>query len=154
LEAEIKRSALQAPASAPFEPHVTLYHPIDLNTAINTIISHIETCCETITGELRLDINSAQTGTSYYQSILAAVQQHDGLDVLRRRCEQIFGSLEKPYFPHLSLKYGEMDDAVRTRLATQSDMPCSIVIRGVTLMRLEGTVEAWKEVAFIPFKHT
>lgn len=148
---EITRLAQLDPVSPIFEPHVTLYHPIPLDRPTDSIIDTVKECIAGMPGEVRLSVKSAQTGTSYYQSILAAIQRHDELEALRRRCEQAFGPLEKPYFAHLSLKYCDGDQEVRSKIAAQSNLACEIAIRGVALMRLDGIVNEWQEVAFCPF---
>ena len=152
LANEIQRLAAFEPRSTPFIPHVTLYHPIALNSPVETIIDTISACLTGMPDELRLRLRPAQTGNSFYQSVLAAVDTHDALLSLQSRCEAAFGSLGKEYFPHLSLKYGDIDPDRRTAIAAQSMSAAQeVTVRGVTLMRLDGTVGEWQEVAFVPF---
>jgi hypothetical protein len=139
------------PTSPHFEPHVTLYHPIALDHELDMLISKLSDICLQMPNELRLNINTAETGTSYYQSVLAAVQRHGALALLRRLCEQTFGPLDKPFFAHLSLKYGDMDQHLRSSIAAQSDIPCPLVIEGITIMRLVGPVGSWERMRFIRF---
>ncbi len=69
-----------------------------------------------------------------------------------RRARQAFPELRgKPFTPHLSLVYGDRDDALARRIiAADPAPPARFLARELAVVRTEGPVEDWRELLRLP----
>ena len=145
------------PESPAFDPHVTLLHPISKSIPIEKITTTLQNIAQSLdlrAKPLWLNLGPAQGGTFYYQSVLAPVnlKSDDTLSGLRSACEEAFDLKNlKPYFPHLSLLYGDLSSERRDELAkTVTDagkLPTSLTIKEILVVDCTGVTKDWKTVA-------
>ena len=146
------------PDSPAFEPHITLLHPVDISTPIESITTTLQNIAQSLdlrAKPLWLNLKPAQRGTFYYQSVLAPVEANETLTALRSACEDAFEwKGDKPYFPHLSLLYGDISTERREELAkTVQDgqsLPGMVTIEEILVVDCTGTTKDWKTVASVP----
>lgn len=148
------------PDSPAFDPHITLQHPISKSIPIETITTTLQNIAQSLDlrgKSLWLNLGPAQGGTFYYQSVLAPVnlKLEDTLSALRSACEEAFELKNaKPYFPHLSLLYGDLSSERRDELAkTVNDagkLPASVTIKEILVVDCTGVTKDWKTVASVP----
>ncbi|WVN86610.1 allantoinase [Cryptococcus depauperatus CBS 7841] len=121
----IKALAEGEPLSPIFEPHITLFHPIPITESTEKIENTIREVVVKNSVELAnffLKLLPAQSGTSYYQSVLAPVKPTPTLLALRQECVEAFASQPIPdYFPHLSLFYGDKAQERREEIAAEAN---------------------------------
>lgn len=142
-----------------FSPHITLFHPISIDTPIDDITERIHECIQRAglkDKKLPLSLNPAQSGTHYYQSVLSPVASspRDSLSSLRKAIEAAFEwKSDKPFFPHLSLLYGDLSKERRDDLAdkvnTEMALPKDIEIREIAIVDCTGTADQWRTVGTI-----
>lgn len=142
------------PDSPAFDPHITLLHPIPKSTPIESITTTLQNIAQQLdlrAKPLWLNLKPAQAGTFYYQSVLAPVAPNDTLSALRAACEDAFEWKNgKPYFPHLSLLYGDLSTERRDELAqTVRDPPESVTIKEILVVDCTGVAKDWKTVATV-----
>jgi hypothetical protein len=107
--------------------------------------------------QLRLHLDPAQQGNKYFQCVLSPVKHAPELSALRGACERAFGiKPAEPYFPHLSLVYGELEEGRRREIAQQvnegAGVPSSLEIVAIQIVRMEGPVEDWQVVGSVPLR--
>lgn len=101
--------------------------------------------------ELSLRVKGSEAGSTYYQCVLAAIEFSPALLQLREGCENTWGKIEKPYYPHLSLLYGDLGRDRREELAgSVQGLPASVQIREIAVVRCVGTAEDWTVEASVP----
>ncbi|KAK8861247.1 hypothetical protein IAR55_002066 [Kwoniella newhampshirensis] len=158
-------------ASPTFVPHITLLHPISTSIPVDEIKATLRSAIEKAKssssttaqspssnpspdskslfhGPLRL--KPAQSGSKYYQSVLAPVHPTPPLLALRKQVQEAFGLNELPdYFPHLSLLYGELTQERRDELAKVANdrgFKDEVEVEDVVIVDSEGVPEGWKMV--------
>ena len=156
LDALIKGVAKHQHNSPSFEPHITLWYPIAITTSpeeIVTALRDIVSQWKSQTGAdkpgLPLELGDPQTGEYYYQCVLAPVQPTDALLALRRIVEAKWGPTTKEYFPHLSLMYGDVEEAEREKVAHElqaANVPRSITCSMIAVVDSRGPADQWKIV--------
>ncbi|KAI9635390.1 2',3'-cyclic-nucleotide 3'-phosphodiesterase [Dioszegia hungarica] len=144
-----------SPASPNFLPHVTLYGSIDLSTEPSVIRKHLEAIiAQSRQSEpLRLPVLSPSTGEAFFQCILAPVEPVEPLLKLQSRCEEVWGR-KSPYFPHVSLKYGDIGAERREEIAERAreeSLPEMVAVRGISIVRCVGMADQWEVVDVVPF---
>ena len=156
LHTIIQNLASSEPNSPIFLPHITLFHPIapltnlsDLSTVKRVIKSIRHSLVD-----LSLDLKPAESGTAYYQSLLAPVKPIPVLLELRKAFEEEFEyHSDTVYFPHLSLLYGDLSQPRRDELAEkvngsqEPSLPRCVTVKDVVVVEFGGPVETWKELA-------
>ncbi|KAK4684442.1 2',3'-cyclic-nucleotide 3'-phosphodiesterase, partial [Tremellales sp. Uapishka_1] len=156
LDSLIHSLSTHEPLSSPFPAHITLLHPLSLEIPLPALIARLEQTVAS-TPPLKLELQPAQSGDKYYQCVLSAVKPHNGLASLRTACEQEFGIHDlPPYFPHLSLLYGDLSSERRDEIAAmvkkEYDLPTRVAVQEVQIARCVGTAAEWEVVASVPLK--
>ncbi|WVO25167.1 uncharacterized protein IAS62_006556 [Cryptococcus decagattii] len=178
--------------SPSFEPHITLFAFIPLDTPIGQISDTLRQVVARVNTEASesskagatfengsglkdfvLGLLPAQSGTSYFQSVLAPVKPTATLLSLREQTVAAFSSSSLPppslsplsdslkkkgktddYFPHLSLFYGDCTQQKRDEIASvaNKDDPtlgsgrARVTIKELGIVRCAGKVEEWEHV--------
>lgn len=163
-------------ASPSFEPHITLFAFIPLDTPVGEISNTLRQVVARVTGSglsslgggghFALGLLPAQSGRSYFQSVLAPVQPTAELLSLYDQTVAAFSpaSPSSPdekkkdgYFPHLSLFYGDCSLAKRDEIAAiaNGEDPClgsgqaTVTINELGIVKCAGEVEEWQLVESI-----
>lgn len=156
---DVIQSLIGSESDSPaFDPHVTLLHPIAKTIPIEEITTKLQNIAQQLdlrATPLWLDLQPAQAGTFYYQSVLAPVVPNDTLSALRSACQESFEQQgSKVYFPHLSLLYGDLSKERRDQLAAGVNdgkaLPKSLTIKEILVVDCTGVTKDWKAVASIP----
>lgn len=146
--------------SPSFTPHVTLWYPIPISTPVDSITSTLESIIERVSlthslFDLELRLDPAQTGEQYYQSVLSPVEPTPALLALRTAVEATWGAeVEKTYFPHLSLFYGDVEQKRREEIAQAANeakgeeggLVGRIKVEEVVVVDTRGSANEWKVV--------
>ncbi|KIR26204.1 hypothetical protein I309_04876 [Cryptococcus deuterogattii LA55] len=179
--------------SPSFEPHITLFAFIPLDAPIGQISDTLRQVVARVNTEASessktgatfencsglkdfvLELLPAQSGTSYFQSVLAPVKPTATLLSLREQTVAAFSSSPSPssslsplsdcqkkkggrtddYFPHLSLFYGDCTQQKRDEIASvaNKDDPslgsgrARVTIKELGIVRCAGKVEEWEHV--------
>jgi hypothetical protein len=125
-----------------FEPHVTL-------------LSGIEATADGLRdglGALAADLPDLQlgqpvVGDTRHQCVLLPVEPAEALLPLRHRAEALFAKPRAPFFPHLSVVYGDLPAAARhalcadARLRSFSGRP--LRLSSIAPWRTDGPEERW-----------
>jgi hypothetical protein len=75
-------------------------------------------------------------------------------DPLRIAVAEAFGE-KKSYYPHVSLKYGDIDINRKEEIAAEvrkAPAPDTVIVKGISIVKCVGTADAWELVDFVPFK--
>lgn len=178
-----------------FEPHITLFAFIPLDTPIGEISNTLRQVVARVAAQISssgpersdtmgtrgagasaselesckgledfvLGLLPAQSGRSYFQSVLAPVKPSTKLLSLREQTVAAFtlspSDSDSPqkrddYFPHLSLFYGDCSPTKRAEIAAiaNSDDPslgsgrATVTIKELGIVRCVGKVEEWEHV--------
>ena len=140
--------------SPSFVPHITLLHPIARSTPVSSIVNDLRRLVQEqgdLSGGIHVALEAAQSGSHYYQCVLAPVSPNDSLSRLRSSCEAAFDVHPPgPYFPHLSLLYGDISEERRRELAhvanTAHKLPTALLLGEILVVNCEGTAAEWKVV--------
>jgi 2'-5' RNA ligase len=150
---ELTKSETQSPI---FSPHITLLHPIPKSTPVDEIISLLSKAVKQAGfkgKKLSLFLQPAAGGSHYYQSVLSPVHANPALSQLRKSCEDGFKWEGKPYFPHLSLLYGDLTSERREELAKkvndEMDLTKIVEIGEIAIVDCTGTADEWKTVGTV-----
>ena len=141
-----------------------MYYPIlKEGTDIKTLAKDLERSVDSVKEEHGKDawtfkLGSAETGPSYYRSVVAPVEtvnEHDyRLTALRSACETKWsppGREKKTYFPHLSLLYGHITAERKDQLAeiankglgTDCKLMSEMTVDRLWVVDTAGSVEQW-----------
>jgi 2'-5' RNA ligase len=82
------------------------------------------------------------------------ISPEDDLSTLRQAIESAFEwKSEKPYFPHLSLLYGDLSKERRDELAGKVNegmaLPTSTEIKEIAIVDCTGTADQWRTVGTV-----
>lgn len=99
---------------------------------------------------IALDVEDARSGDHFFQCVLLPITPTDSLSKLRKACETVWGRIAKPFFPHLSLMYGDfsLDDkeSIAQEVNAEQDIPRRLLASEVWLVSCAGAVEGWSVV--------
>jgi 2'-5' RNA ligase len=133
-----------------FEPHVTLLG------GFNGPHNYVSRSSRMIAAQLAsIEISFTDVGSKgiYAQAFLAGVKQTPQLMISHDLARLDFDADKKPYFPHLSLSYGDLDETkVATLRATLlSKYPdfkarASFTARHVELWLTDGDIAEWRKI--------
>lgn len=73
---------------------------------------------------------------------------------LRNACADAWNET-RPYFPHISLKYGDVSPVRREEIAEMArkvSLPKEVIVKGISIVRCVGTADEWEVVDFVPFR--
>ncbi|TVR44208.1 MAG: 2'-5' RNA ligase family protein [Planctomycetota bacterium] len=138
------RQDLAGPA---FPPHLTLTSGIA--GIEEQLVDHLRVLAEN-QAPFRLQPRGIQVSGDFFRAITVAVDSPPQLLSFRSQACQRFGlDAMRPFHPHLSLAYGEVDNErlhhLRRHLETRS-WP-NLHIQRCSLWRLQGPVSNWRQVA-------
>ncbi|OUM69453.1 hypothetical protein PIROE2DRAFT_57361 [Piromyces sp. E2] len=139
-----------------FEPHLTLYAPIDipledLKRKLNSL-SMME--------PFELKMTNITTGNKYYQCVLGKVELTHDLEYIYGRTMELLGLENKnDYFPHISLIYGDFHTIMKRRILNEVLhekkfiylLPLKFTISQIEIWKTEGETKTWKCHDTIPF---
>ncbi|WWC59876.1 uncharacterized protein I303_102438 [Kwoniella dejecticola CBS 10117] len=139
-----------------FPPHITLIHPIPLSTSLVDIHTKLRGAIEAAAArhplkDLKVELNPAQKGDKYYQSVLSPVTPSKDLLGLRTAVEDAFNIKNLPtYFPHLSLFYGGVSPERRDEIAAIANSKIGhlgdLEVAEVAIVSCVGTAEKWEVI--------
>ncbi|GMK57514.1 hypothetical protein CspeluHIS016_0403480 [Cutaneotrichosporon spelunceum] len=93
------------------------------------------------------------TGAHYYQCVFAPLDPTatPGLAALRGAVANYLGEPAEPYFPHLSLCYGDFDDAKKREVLANvgGDWPMDFTCTEAVVVDTNGTADKWRIVTAI-----
>lgn len=101
---------------------------------------------------LRLRLGPPQAGDRYYQCVLSPVDPASaaGLVALRTAIAEKLGEPALPFFPHLSLCYGDFPMAAREEIALSAaqngSWPREVSFGTAAVVDVNGTADQWKIV--------
>jgi hypothetical protein len=102
---------------------------------------------------LRLALGAPQPGDRYYQCVLAPVDPAGagGLVALRTAVARHFGESALPFFPHLSLCYGDFEASKREEIAASAsgEWPMEISCTEAAVVDINGTADQWRIVTTV-----
>lgn len=136
-----------------FDPHVTIAgtegDPEDTQTMQNLLLQ-IAVGCEPMT----LYLKDTDFRESLYRSLFIHIAPNDALLALRNRCLGLFNQEHKPFMPHISLMYKEMDQEKKIQIMEQVGKRFDLVFipDKIHLVRTTGQPESWEEVMQVPLK--
>jgi 2'-5' RNA ligase len=69
------------------------------------------------------------------------------LDALQahQQASTVFGQVEREFLPHISLFYGKLSQAIKTKLRQElfSKIPAKITLNRLVLVDVSGAIESW-----------
>lgn len=156
-------TASQAAGTPAFEPHITLIgaHPIApqaLEDALHDAIG-ASTLQRAVAGGdntgsgMQLLLDPPIAGDRYFQCVMAPVNPESAgaLVALRTALSSALGVEALPYFPHLSLAYGDLEVQRREEIAksvgSKGKWPVAIEIEEACVVDINGGPEDWKIVS-------
>ena len=138
-----------------FEPHLTLYAPIDLpledlKKKLNSL-SMIE--------PFELSMDKVITGHKYYQCVLGTITLNSDLEYVYQRTMELLGLPQNHYFPHISLIYGSFITYEKRHIMNEilnekgynNLLPLKFTISQIEIWKTEGETKTWKCHDTIPF---
>lgn len=149
--------------SPKFDPHITLLHPLPEQIASPSVIERLKRAVKPEKGDgegdwmnWEVEVQRAQSGQKYYQSVLTPITPSPPLTRLRETSAEaleIDVSSLPEYFPHLSLLYGDLTTERRDELAREAQgeldkaglrAGSSVMIGEIWLVDCAGVVGDWK----------
>lgn len=138
-----------------FEPHLTLFAPIDLplEDLKKKLISL------SMMEPFELSMTKIVTGQKYYQCVLGTVEKTPDLEYVYRRTMELLELPQSIYFPHISLIYGNFLNYVKKHIMNEvlndknfkSLLPLKFTISQIEIWKTEGETKTWKCHDTIPF---
>lgn len=103
---------------------------------------------------LRLRLGEPQAGDRYYQCVLTPVDPASaaGLVALRSAVAAHLGEKALPFFPHLSLCYGDFNAATKDEIAAsaaKAQWPREISCTEAAVVDVNGTADQWRIVTMV-----
>lgn len=131
-----------------FEPHVTLLDGIEAAAA--DAGCRLETLCARLR-PFTIRLGRIAWRAEYFRCLFAGVEPSAELAAARAAAEEVFGLRPSARFePHLSLLYGELDEALKQALAAElgGELAASFRATGVRLVNASALapVAAWRTV--------
>ena len=125
-----------------FEPHVTLLGAMPCTAELHHCLGRLPA-----TGPLALRVQGLESGTPPFRALYLRLDTHAGLERLRTGASEGCPHREaQPWFPHLSLLYGDLAPAVRSRLAGElaPRLPGQVLLDRIAAVDARGPVAAWQ----------
>jgi len=101
-------------------------------------------------------LNTLDTGDSFYQCVFLRAEISDALIKARQLADEVFASCLKeegraprdPFVPHLSLVYGDLDDAQKQDLTAGLEAALATTYKAdtISLWQTTGPPSAWRRV--------
>ncbi len=132
-----------------FEPHLTvagsIHYPVE---KMKDIVKKTASESEPMT----LYLKEADYRDSLYQSLFVHVAPNDALLALRERCLTELKLEHKPYMPHMSLLYKQLDSDEKKAIIRRTGRRFDLVFipDKLYLVRTTGQPDDWKEVMHAP----
>lgn len=138
-----------------FTPHCTLLAGLSGSEA--DIVGTTKELAGTLPSTLLLEVDKVGTKGLYFQCVFALLKKTDSLVEAHEKAAQMFGleGTTENYMPHISLLYGDVDEAVREEIvknANGDDLLTDIVfeVKSIDVWCTQGSVDEWRFVASIP----
>lgn len=152
----IRRTAADTPGCPAFAPHVTLIYPVWRDLPLDDITQRIRQAVKVaaLHAPLEVDLRPAQSGTKYYQSVLSPLVVTPTLTALRLHIEAAFPTPPlPPYFPHLSLLYGDLStekrDAIAAGINESQSLPSHLSLTSISVVDCRGSPPEWTTVEIV-----
>ena len=152
----IRGTATDNPDCPEFAPHITLLYPVWRELPLEDITNRIRQAIKAaaVDARLEVDLRPAQSGSKYYQSVLAPVIATPQLTALRRHIEEAFPTpVLPPYFPHLSLLYGDLSpekrDAIAAGINNSQALLSHLSLTSIVVVDCRGSPPEWTVVATV-----
>jgi len=139
-----------------FEPHLTLYAPIDI--PLKDLKKKLSSL--TLIEPFQLQVTNVTTGNRYYQCVLGTVELTSDLQYVFQRTMQLLGlPMNQDYFPHISLIYGDFHTIMKKHILKEilherhykQLLPLNFTISQIEIWKTEGETKTWKCHDTIPF---
>ncbi|CAK9784300.1 hypothetical protein CC85DRAFT_327632 [Cutaneotrichosporon oleaginosum] len=104
---------------------------------------------------IKLRLGPPQVGDAYYQCVLSPVDPASAasLVALRTAIAERLGESALPYFPHLSLCYGDFEEGKRQEIAASAaqsaQWPIEISCTEAAVVDINGTADQWRIVTTV-----
>ncbi|KAJ3326912.1 hypothetical protein HDU76_012531 [Blyttiomyces sp. JEL0837] len=154
-----EEAGLEAASVAKWQPHVTLIGQITLpkDEAIRKVG---EIASKTSAFEVKLTdiVIKDMFFQLLKQCVMAKVEETNAVMSLNAQYRTAFPRNEGPFWPHLSLVYGNLEPAVRERVQKEirQNYPNlvgeTVRIAEIEMWNTEGEVSSWEQVAIFPLK--
>ena len=133
----------------PFEPHVTLLGGLSGPEA--AVLSR----AEQLSGSLApLEIRPTTAGhrDEYFRCLFVQAEPTPALVAAHARAAELFERREEPFFPHLSLIYGDLAAEEKERILDEvgRDLATAFDVGELHAVRTEGEVRSWRRLASYP----
>jgi 2'-5' RNA ligase len=129
-----------------FAPHVTLVSSLEASET--EMISLTKTLASSL-HPVELVLTKAGWQSDYYKSIFIHIQNNGELKWMYKTACQLFDLPDaEPYFPHLSLLYGniELNEKERILNIIGREFYLRFSVNSIALMRIEEDPEEWKKI--------
>ena len=130
----------------------------DVRVSVSDVVSAALAASET--DVFRLTFPTIESRPLYFQALFLK-GNGDAVHAANAACRRAFGQDKETtaYTPHLSLYYGHIgrDEAPAIVEKLSQELPAEPLafdVEELTLWKLEGGVEAWKQVAAYPLRRT
>ncbi|CAM9304264.1 unnamed protein product [Phaeothamnion confervicola] len=137
-----------------FPPHVTLLAGASLPEG------QLLDRCRGLAAKLQpatLKVTEVASKDLYFQCVFALLAKDESLLSWRRLASEAFEEQEcdlNAFMPHLSLAYGDIDDATKRQIRADVEgavIGCSFEVEALEVWCTQGRVEEWRQVARLPF---
>lgn len=123
-----------------FEPHVTLLAGVP--GPAETVVTRAREIVRS-RSPLGLRLGGLEAGDSYFRCLYLRVEPSPELLSLHSRARKAFGRRDEPFFPHVSLMYGNPPAPAAAIEAIHSSAPAGFEARRLEVFSTEGEVERW-----------
>jgi 2'-5' RNA ligase len=127
-----------------FNPHLTLVHPIPVDSIEDRLTMLAEQ-----TGDLELWPEEVATGDDFYHCVFVPVVLTERLIGTRQTAERVFSVPATPFLPHMSLIYADVEPRERLKIARGAGFsrPGPIRVAAIEAVDVSGPVEKWRVIA-------
>lgn len=137
-----------------FRPHVTLLSGIETTQADAELkLKHLASRV----APMVISLGRIEWRRDYFRCLYAAVAPSDALNAAKRAAHEVFEmNPPTPFEPHLSLLYGDIDDALKAELAAGAGGSLDLSFTATTLQLVNASpgvpVTAWRALKEYPLR--
>lgn len=132
-----------------FPPHITLAGPFqgtesDVREQVASLASSMS--------PFSVTLGSLAGEDTFFRAFYLSINDELQLTQVREQVVKQLGLVETTYVPHLSLFYGDIEDATREEMCRELQYPIgtTLQVHHLALYRTEGAPEAWKQITQFP----